>query len=270
MSLMNNTHPTICLLIGVVAFALVDAGTGLAGAESGAESSTELATLQQDVAGLKTDVAEIKKQLAEIRRLLLQRPAQGRRPGHTLATVGTDGHPALGKPEAPITIVEFSDYECPFCRRFFETTLPALKAQYIDTGTVRYVFRDFPLTMHRKAPKAAEAAHCAGAQGHYWEMHDALFKNRALGMLQLTGHARRLGLDQAAFEACLDGGTYADKVDGNVTDGGAAGVTGTPSFIIGKTGSNGTIEGTLIRGTQPLITFSREIDRLLKKEAVEQ
>ena len=140
-----------------------------------------------------------------------------------IAKVSTADNPTLGKPDAPITIVEFSDYQCPFCRRFFENTLPALKADYIDIGTVRYVFRDFPLDrIHPQARKAAEAARCAGEQGQYWEMHDQLFQNRALRVLQLKGYARNLGLDLTAFEACLDGGTYAAEVDKDVAAGATA------------------------------------------------
>ena len=92
--------------------------------------------------------------------------------------MATAGEPSLGKPDAPLTLVEFSDYQCPFCRRFFEQTLPALKSKYIDAGQLRYVFRDFPLDqIHPQARQAAESVHCAAEQGKYWEMHDLLFQS---------------------------------------------------------------------------------------------
>ena len=177
---------------------------------------------------------------------------------------GVADAPTLGRADAPVTIVEFSDYQCPFCQRFFATTLPELKREYIETGKVRYVFRDFPLEMHAQARKAAEAAHCAGEQGKYWEMHDVLFQNqRALAPPQLADHARLVGLDGATFDACLSSGRHAARVDRGLADGAAAGVQGTPGFVIGKTTSGDVVEGTPIRGAQPLERFRQIIEQLL-------
>src|SRR5206468_10780677 len=119
--------------------------------------------------------------------------------------------PSLGRADAPVTLVEFSDFQCPFCGRFFATTLPALKQDYIDTGKLRYVFRDFPLDqLHPNARNAAAAAHCAGEQGKYWEMHDTLYRNqRTLQVEHLKGFALELSLNGNAFTTCLDGGKYA-------------------------------------------------------------
>ena len=119
----------------------------------------------------------------------------------TRVTVGVANNPMLGAPEAPLTLIEFSDYQCPFCRRFAETTLPVLKRDYIETGKLRYVFRDFPLDrLHPQARKVAEAAHCAGDQGKYWAMHDLLFQQQqALQVERLKGYARQLGLNDPAF-----------------------------------------------------------------------
>jgi protein-disulfide isomerase len=163
-------------------------------------------------------------------------------------------------------VIEFSDYQCPFCQRFFANTLPALKRDYIDTGKVRYVFRDFPLdSIHPQARKAAEAAHCAGDQGKYWEMHDTLFKNqRALMVDNLKDLARGLGLKDDDFTSCLDQGKHAETVNGHFTAGSAIGITGTPSFFIGKTSADGTMEAINIRGAQPIAAFRQAIDRLLE------
>jgi len=167
-----------------------------------------------------------------------------------------------------VTIVEFSDYQCPFCRQFVSTTLPALKNAYVDSGKARYVFRDFPIdNIHPQARKAAEAAHCAGDQGKYWEMHDLLFQNQqALAPEQLPDYAKRLGLDAAAFSACLDSAKHAGAVQQNYGDGAAAGVRGTPSFIVGRTRPDNTVEGLLIVGARPLADFRQEIDRLLNEK----
>ena len=230
--------------------------------------TTELAAVRADLARIQTDLTTVKGQLAQVLRVLgQQRQASG---GGAVAPSGpvrasVAGAPTLGRADAPVTIVEFSDYQCPFCGRFFATVLPALKSEYIDAGKVRYVFRDFPLDqLHPMARKAAEAAHCAGEQGKYWEMHDALFRNqRALSPPELREHARALGLDGARFETCLASGRYAARIERGLADGAAAGVQGTPGFVIGRTKTGDVVEGTPVRGAQPLETFRQIIDRAL-------
>lgn len=220
--------------------------------------------LRQELDAVKTDLETIKKQLGEIQKQLAQRPAPPAPAGPVTMSVG-DG-PALGNTDAPVTIVEFSDYQCPFCKKHFRNTLSVLKADYIDTGKVRYVFRDFPLdTIHPVARKAAEAAHCAGEQGKFWDMHDAIFNNQGVLMEDnLKRFARDMEVDVEAFNACLDGGKYAKRVEADVAVGSAAGVTGTPGFFIGRTKPDGTIVATAMKGAHPAAAFSQVIDRLLE------
>ena len=235
--------------------------------QSSGASARDLAQVQADLDSVKADLAIVKGQLAQVLRLLnQQRPAQTARAaptGPVRATVADA--PFLGRADAPVTIVEFSDYQCPFCQRFFATTLPALKAEYIATGKVRYVFRDYPIDqIHPHARKAAEAAHCAGDQGKFWEMHDVLFRNSsALAGPQLVDHARAVGLDTATFSECISSGRHAARVEQGAKDAAAAGVQGTPGFVIGKTTTGDIIEGTPIRGAQPFDTFRQIIDRAL-------
>src|SRR5262249_17984609 len=155
---------------------------------------------------------DVKRQLEEVLGPTQQRLVQdvSTSAANRVHTSVTDA-PALGQADAPVTLVEFSDYQCPYCRMFFSDTFPTLRREYIDTGKVRYVFRDYPLAqMHPQARKAAEAAHCAGEQGKYWEMHDLLFQNQqALALPQLSEYARNLGLDGASFDACLQSEKYA-------------------------------------------------------------
>lgn len=174
-------------------------------------------------------------------------------------TVGTavtaDDDAVLGDPKAPVTMIEFSDYQCPFCKRFKDETLGALKTKYIDTGKVKLVYRDFPLGIHPYAQKAAEAAECAGDQGKYYEMHDAIFvKTPQLAIEDLKLMAQEIGLNTATFNTCLDNGTHADEVKKDMSDGTAAGVTATPSFFI---------NGTLLRGAQPTAAFEAAIEQAL-------
>ena len=251
------------LLIGLLTLAVLPSLL----AQTPQRPPRDLAAVTAELERIKSDLEIVKGQLAQVLRLLgQQRQAQAAR-GAPVGPVRTSvaDAPSLGRADAPVTIVEFSDYQCPFCQRFFATTLPAIKKEYIDAGKVRYVFRDHPMDqLHPYARKAAEAAHCAGDQGKYWEMHDVLFQNpNALGPPQLAEHARSVGLDSPAFDACLSSGKHAARVQRGVTDGAAAGVQGTPGFVIGSSKDGSVIEGTPIRGAQPLETFRQIIDRAL-------
>jgi protein-disulfide isomerase len=248
-----------CALAGVVILLLASP----VWAQSSASPPGELDAIKSDLDRVKADLEEIKRQLGQVLRLMQRGPGPA-----GPARVRVADAPTLGLANAPVTIVEFSDYQCPFCARFVLATLPALKRDYIDTGKVRYVFRDYPLDqIHPQARKAAEAAHCAGDQGKYWEMHDRLFQNQqALTPSQLGQHARALALDSARFDACLESGIHAQRVEKGLNDGLAAGVQGTPGFIVAKTKPGDTVEGTPIRGAQPMEVFRRLIDQLLAEK----
>jgi protein-disulfide isomerase len=264
---MQYTCLLITLALGWITMANLTPRTGQALPESTPASLAELGALKAEVEHINMDLAAVKKQLADMRRPLSQPLTQAQQPGNVVATLSTADNPSLGQPGAPITIIEFSDYQCLYCRRFSQQTLPALKADYIDTGKVHYVFRDFPLDrVHPQARKAAEAAHCARDQGKYWEMHNRLFQNHTLDLVNLKGYARDLGLDLSTFETCLEQDKYAAEVDKDATAGATAGVTGTPSFFIGKTSENGTIEGTLMRGAQSIAVFRQVIEPLLHEQ----
>lgn len=190
----------------------------------------------------------------------------------SLAKVSIDDDPILGDKNAKLTIVEFSDYECPFCKRSFEQLLPQLKKNYIDTGKLRLVYRDLPLSFHQNAHKEAEAAECARAQGGdrvYFEYHDQMFtettsNGTGLSLDQLPVIAQNLGLNVSQFQQCLDSGEYKDEVDKDIADAEKAGATGTPTWFIGKTTDNKEMEGTRIVGAQPFSAFQPVIDNLLK------
>jgi len=175
--------------------------------------------------------------------------------------VPDDGAYSIGDPNAPITIIEFTDYQCPYCERHFSQTLPSLKADFIDTGKVRYVFKDFPLTtIHPQAVLAAAAARCAGAQDAYLPMHDALFANQSSwsGLFNAADlferYAVDLGLDGDAFRACLDSGEMETAVLADQAQGFEFGVNGTPAFFI---------NGYLVSGALPYDSFNQALTGML-------
>ena len=160
-----------------------------------------------------------------------------------------------GNPAAPVTIVEFSDVQCPFCAAFYQNTLPQIEEVYLKTGKAKLVFRDFPLPGHLNAQKAAEAAECAGEQGKFWEMHNMIFDNQdMIGVVDLKRNAKSLGLYSVVFDNCLDSGKYAVEVRKDMNDGRAAGVSGTPTFFI---------NGEELAGAQPFGVFEQIIEKKL-------
>lgn len=174
------------------------------------------------------------------------------------AEVSVDDDPQKGPSDAKVTIIEFSDFQCPYCKK----AEPTLKQIFDEYGSnVRLVFRDFPLSFHQYAQKASEASECAYEQGKYWEYHDVLYeKQDALDVASLKQYAKDLGLDSAKFDSCLDSGKYASEVQKDFQDGQAAGVSGTPSFFI--LDENGNVVENIV-GAQPFSAFKTVIDPLL-------
>ncbi len=180
-------------------------------------------------------------------------PSGGSAPSPTVDMEGlVDDDDVLGDDDAPVTIVEFSDYECPFCARFHTLTFGQLKSEYIDTGKVKFVYRDFPLSFHPQAQKAAEAAECAGEQDKYFEMHELLFSSGvAGGVASFKQYASQIGLNTAKFNECLDSGKMVSEIRKDTADGAAIGVQGTPAFYV---------NGVEVSGAQPFEVFQQIID----------
>ncbi|PIN90132.1 hypothetical protein COU57_04520 [Candidatus Pacearchaeota archaeon CG10_big_fil_rev_8_21_14_0_10_32_14] len=176
-------------------------------------------------------------------------------PTPSAVKVSVDDDAVEGKKDAKVTIVEFSDYECPFCKRNYDQSYVQLKKEYIDTGKVKYVLRDFPLSFHPQAQKAAEAAECAGELGGddaYFKMHDKLFGEGVEGgVATFKTYAKTIGIDQKKFDTCLDSGKMAAEVAKDQADGTSYGVQGTPAFFV---------NGKLISGAQPYSVFKTAID----------
>lgn len=216
-------------------------------------------------AGISEEYArQILEELRQIRSILekqamvhLQPPTETRRP---LVAIEVGKAPLIGQKDAPFTIVEFTDFQCPFCNQFFEQTFGLVRKNYIDPGKVRLYSMDFPLKMHRNALRAAEAGRCAGDQGQFWAMHDRMQGNPArLEMTDLLAYAEELGINVPAFRQCIESDRYKDAIEQEEQDASAKGIRGTPAFVIGKSTPTG-VQGELLMGTQPY----RVVDEKLK------
>jgi protein-disulfide isomerase len=236
-----------------------------------ASTKEELAELKDEVKTLKEGQDAMQKDLAAIIKLLEQgargAPAQ---PGFKPADITISGAPVLGNADAIVTLVEYSDYQCPFCSRHYKQVMPELVKNYVESGKLKYVMRENPIqSIHSKAMGASQAALCAGDQGKYWEMHNIMFDNqKQLAVENLKAYSVELGLDTATFDSCLDEGKYEKRVNDDLASGKALGVRGTPAFVLGLTDPDDPNKANVtqfINGAQSLDTFNRTIEDLLKK-----
>jgi protein-disulfide isomerase len=187
--------------------------------------------------------------------------------GNRTATIDLTGVPTLGLADSPVVLVEFSDYECPYCIRHFNQTMPQITANYIKTGKIRYAFRDWPVDqLHPQAIRAHEAAHCAGEQKRYWDMHPRMFgPSGSHTPERLLGLAREVGLDMAAFESCIGSGRARSEIRATSTMAQEFGATGTPAIFIGiqDKGSQKVTLMHALSGAQDYSVFVQALDDVL-------
>jgi len=223
--------------------------------------------------GMTHDQADaILNELKAIHQLLLNQQNTAKAAAPTAAPAPTSdkvqmklasGWHSLGKDDAPVTMVEFTDYQCPFCRKYHAETFAEIKKNYIDTGKVRFVSRDLPLEFHPYAQKAAEAARCAADQNKYWELRDAMIANSTdLSQDAILKYAKSVSIDINPFKTCLDTDKYKAEIQKDVADASALGIDGTPTFVIGKA-SKDSIDGDRVVGAVPLSVFDTTIQKYL-------
>ena len=214
--------------------------------------------------GITTQQADaILRELREIKQLLERHVASA--PDARPETVRIDIDrtvPALGRADAPITVVEFTDLECPFCRQFHVTTFEQIKKEFVDTGKIRFVSRDFPLDFHKHAEPAAHAVRCAGEQNRYWEMRHRLMTHATLDAGALADVAAAIGLELDRFRQCQSSGKYRAAIAQDINDALGVGVSGTPTFVIGRTTAKG-VEGERLVGAVPYEVFEEKLNALL-------
>jgi protein-disulfide isomerase len=244
---------------------LLVVGCSRSAAQSAAQDP---ASLRKEIETLKAQQAETQKSLEEVREFL--RAATGGRfgaPSLVNSTFDLSGEPANGKPDAPITIVEISDYHCPFCRRHVQQTQPRLYTDLVDTGKARHVFVHYPIAqLHPDAFKSHEAAMCAADQGKFWDLHKKLFEKSVKTPDELTAIAKDAGLDTTAFRSCLDSGKHAKAVQDSVARISKMNINGTPMFLVGRTpsGSAPMTVSKVIEGAQPYEAFQMVVEEISK------
>jgi protein-disulfide isomerase len=208
---------------------------------------------------------EMLNELKQIRQALerMQSPQQARAPDDKVSYKLSPGGFSMGDAKAPLVMVEYTDFQCPFCQQFHNTAFAQIKANYIDTGKIRFVSRDFPLDFHDNARRAATAGRCAAEQGKYWEMRHAMIVNaEALKADNLATYATNVKMDVPKFKSCLESDKFKAQIDQDIAEGGVAGVQGTPSFVIGRL-ENDKLEGVRIVGAMPYAQFDAKIQEML-------
>jgi protein-disulfide isomerase len=225
------------------------------------------AQVLEAIEAMRSDLDQLRQEVRDLRRSVDALSA--RPPGKGGGQVAFDlpleeDDPAQGSPEAGVVLMEFFDFECPFCRRFHARTYPRLKRDYIDTGKLRFVVRDYPLGGHAQAHGAALAANCAARQDAYWPMFEQLLANgKGLGEPLYGRLAHALALDPEAFDACRADPALAEEVDGDVRVAKGIGINGTPTFLIGRREGDSLRVVRRIGGAQPYAAFAAAIDAVL-------
>jgi len=224
--------------------------------------------------GITQDQAQqILDELKAIRKTLETRPAAPAQPAapapvdDKVSMVFPPGGFSVGKENAPLVLVEYTDYQCPFCQRYHNDSFAQIKTNFVDTGKVRYVSRDFPLPFHENARRGATAARCAAEQGKFWELRHTMIVNAdQLQADKLGGYAKSASLDVPKFQACVDSDKFKAAIDKDIAEGTAAGINGTPSFVLGRI-ENGKLQGVRMVGAMPYQQFEAKIQEMLKQPA---
>ena len=234
------------------------------------KSDEDIAALKKQVQALEEGQQQILQELRELKKLLEAGTISPAVRSSPVATLNVRGEPFKGEPGARIAIVEYSDFECPFCGKYSREIYPQIVDRYVKTGKVRYYFRDLPLPIHPNALPAALAARCAGDQGKFWEMHDSLFANQAaLSPKDFADRAAALGLDQAKFNDCFTRAKYADAIRRVASGARQMGIDGTPAFAIGQVRPDGEVitVNQVALGADSFDEFKAVLDEVLAAAA---
>lgn len=231
------------------------------------EAQEKIARLESDMRALRSDVEFLKGQVTP-------KPADDSPVRDTIYEPdgSADNDPYLGETKAPLLLMAFTEYECKRCRDFAEAVLPQIKREFIDSGKLRYVLRDFPLSNHAHAVEAARFAHCAGEQGKYWDADALLLQSpEMIEQANISALMEKLpGADPVKLKRCLSSAKYLREVDLDVAEGKRLEARGAPGFFLGRRRDAKTFQGVFIRGAQPYGVFHAEIQKLLAESAASE
>lgn len=265
------TSSVLALLVGIL-FAIQLSAQDRAKPKTATPSDSVGVGITRDQAdGILDELRQIRqlleKQQAQLDRALTPQPPVPGAPQKVQMSVKNTWR-SLGRADSPITLVEFADYECPFCKGFHTSTYAELKKNYIDTGKVRFFSRDLPLQFHPTASSAAEAVRCAGDQDKYWQLRDALLTNPSAPNDDIIKKAAEsLSIEMKAFQACLDSNKYKGDVQEDAAEAAALHLDGTPSFVLGTT-FGGKLDGIVLAGAQPYASFDSAIQDILQIQEI--
>jgi protein-disulfide isomerase len=256
-----KTMMLLLLCFGLSQFGYAQAQTGTKG-----QPQNDLSALRTDVRALQAEQQQIISRLDELKQIL---QANGQPP--PVSSVSVRGETFRGDSGARVAIIEYADFECPYCGEYERQVFPQILSNYIATGKVKYFYRDLPLPGHARALPAARAARCAGEQGKYWEMHDSLFaKQTALSAPALLDRAQTLGLDTAKFTECQSSEKYTAEIQKNLSEAQTMRVEGTPTFFLGVVEPSGDVTiSKRFAGAAPFDVFKLELDALLASNGLE-
>jgi protein-disulfide isomerase len=230
---------------------------------SAATQDQDLAKLSEEVARLSAQQQQILTSLDELKKMMKGPTQPALKPP---ASMGVDGEPYKGEPTARLAIIEYADFQCPFCRRFEHDIYPQIRDTYVNTGKLKYFHRDMPLPFHQGAMPAARAVHCAAEQGKFWELHDSLLGDAAsLSAADIDERAGKLGMNVGQLDKCISSDRFADIIQRSVTEANEMQVSGTPTFIIGTLDAQGklmSVKKTVV-GASPFEAFKAALDPLL-------
>jgi protein-disulfide isomerase len=229
-----------------------------------AAQARDLANMKEDVQLLKAQQRQILDSLDDLKKLL--KTANSPPTVKVPDTISVAGEAFKGEANASLAIIEYADFECPFCRRFDHSTFPQIRDSYIQTGKVKYFYRDLPLPFHPHSMPAARAVHCAQDQGKQWEMRESLFSDPPLQSAEdIDTRAAKLGIDTAKLDQCMASERFADVIQRSMSDASGMQISGTPTFVIGTLGADGNLVNVkkTVVGAFPFEAFKAAIDPLL-------
>ena len=246
----------------LVTTALMTAGLIAVNIVASPSSQDELAKLKDQVAQLNAQQQQILVSLDELKKMMKGPSQPALKPPPTMSVAG---ELYKGEPTAKVAIIEYADFQCPFCRRFGSQVYPNIRDNYIRTGKLKYFHRDMPLAFHQGAMPAARAVHCASDQGRYWEMHDILLGDASLTPADIDGRAGKLGLNVSQLDQCISSDRFADIIQRSIREASAMQVSGTPTFIVGPLDVDGNVVSVkkTVVGASPFEAFKAAIDPLL-------